>query len=56
LKEIYSSIGPEGGWMPEELSSFVESGWQSVSLGPNILRTETAAIAVASLIGAWWNR
>jgi 16S rRNA (uracil1498-N3)-methyltransferase len=56
MKEIYSSIGPEGGWMPEELSSFVESGWQSVSLGPNILRTETAAIAVASLIGAWWNR
>ena len=53
--EIYVTIGPEGGWTPEEISSFAESGWQSVSLGANILRTETAAIAVASLIGAWWN-
>jgi 16S rRNA (uracil1498-N3)-methyltransferase len=48
-KEIYTAIGPEGGWTPEELASWMESGWQSVSLGSNILRTETAAI------GAWWN-
>jgi 16S rRNA (uracil1498-N3)-methyltransferase len=54
-KEIYAAIGPEGGWTPEEFSSFEKSGWQSVSLGLNILRTETAAIAVASLIGGWWN-
>jgi 16S rRNA (uracil1498-N3)-methyltransferase len=54
-KEVYAAIGPEGGWAPEELSSFLESGWQSVSLGSNILRTETAAIAAASLIAAWWN-
>ncbi len=53
--EIYAAIGPEGGWTPEELSSFAESGWQSLSLGPTILRTETAAIAVTSLVGAWWN-
>jgi len=54
-KEIFAAIGPEGGWTSAELSSFAESGWQSVSLGKNILRTETAAIAAASLIGAWWN-
>jgi 16S rRNA (uracil1498-N3)-methyltransferase len=53
--EIYAAIGPEGGWTPAELSTFAESGWQSVSLGKNILRTETAAIAAASLIGAWLN-
>lgn len=53
--EIYSVIGPEGGWTSSELLSFAENGWQSVSLGKNILRSETAAIAVASLIGAWWN-
>lgn len=53
--EIYTAIGPEGGWTSPELSSFAESGWQSVSLGKTILRTETAAIVVASLIGAWWN-
>ncbi len=54
-RKIYAAIGPEGGWTSSELSSFADSGWQSVSLGKNILRTETAAIAVASLIGAWWN-
>lgn len=53
--KIYAAIGPEGGWTSSELSSFAESGWQSVSLGKNILRSETAAIAVAGLIGAWWN-
>ena len=53
--EIYTAIGPEGGWTSSELSNFAESGWQSLSLGKNILRTETAAIVVASLIGAWWN-
>jgi len=53
--KIYAVIGPEGGWTASECSSFAENGWQSVSLGENILRTETAAIAVASLIGAWWN-
>ncbi|HTU49910.1 MAG TPA: RsmE family RNA methyltransferase [Acidobacteriaceae bacterium] len=53
--KIYAAIGPEGGWTLSELSSFAECGWQSVSLGKNILRTETAAIAVASLISAWWN-
>ena len=53
--KIYAAIGPEGGWTSSELSSFAESGWQSVSLGKNILRTETAAIVAASLISAWWN-
>lgn len=53
--EIYAAIGPEGGWTSSELLSFAESGWQSVTLGKNILRTETAAIAMASLVGAWWN-
>jgi 16S rRNA (uracil1498-N3)-methyltransferase len=53
--KILAAIGPEGGWTSAELSSFVDSGWRSVSLGKNILRSETAAIAAASLIGAWWN-
>jgi 16S rRNA (uracil1498-N3)-methyltransferase len=53
--KIYAVIGPEGGWTSAELSTFSENAWQSVSLGKYILRTETAAIAVASLISAWWN-
>lgn len=52
-KNIYAAIGPEGGWTETELANFVEHGWQSVSLGPRILRAETAAIAVASVMNAW---
>ncbi len=52
---IYAAIGPEGGWTPAELSSFADAGWRSVSMGPHILRTETAAIAVASVVSAWWS-
>lgn len=51
---MYAVIGPEGGWTPNELAIFAESGWRSVSLGPHILRTETAAIVVASVVSAWW--
>lgn len=52
-KNIYAAIGPEGGWTETELAGFAQHGWQSVSLGPRILRTETAAIAVASVLSAW---
>jgi 16S rRNA (uracil1498-N3)-methyltransferase len=39
------AIGPEGGWTSDELALFAERGWLSASLGPRILRAETAAIA-----------
>jgi 16S rRNA (uracil1498-N3)-methyltransferase len=45
---VIAAIGPEGGFTPDELSKAVASGWQSVSLGPAILRVETAAIAIAA--------
>jgi 16S rRNA (uracil1498-N3)-methyltransferase len=43
------AIGPEGGWTPEELQSFQQAGWVSASLGPTILRVETAAIAAVAV-------
>jgi len=43
------AIGPEGGWTLEELESFQGAGWISVSLGPTILRVETAAIAAVAV-------
>jgi 16S rRNA (uracil1498-N3)-methyltransferase len=45
LGEIIMAIGPEGGWAEDELQLFVRAGWISASLGPTILRAETAAIA-----------
>ncbi len=43
--EIALALGPEGGWTEEELAAFEKHGWQAASLGANILREETAAIA-----------
>jgi 16S rRNA (uracil1498-N3)-methyltransferase len=45
-------IGPEGGWTDEERTAFVDAGWTRVSLGPTILRAETAALAALAIIGA----
>jgi 16S rRNA (uracil1498-N3)-methyltransferase len=49
---IHFAVGPEGGWTTEELALFRSAGWQSVGLGPRILRAETAAIAAIAIIGA----
>jgi 16S rRNA (uracil1498-N3)-methyltransferase len=43
------AIGPEGGWTPEEISLFLHHNWQPVTLGPRILRAETAAIAAIAI-------
>jgi 16S rRNA (uracil1498-N3)-methyltransferase len=47
--ETTLAIGPEGGWTEEEIALFEGAGWQSVSLGPTILRAETAAIAALAI-------
>lgn len=50
-QNIVVLIGPEGGFSQAEADAAREKGFHLVSLGPNILRTETAAIAVLSMIG-----
>lgn len=51
LQNIVVLIGPEGGFSTAEAESARTRGFHPVSLGPNILRTETAAIAVLSMLG-----
>jgi 16S rRNA (uracil1498-N3)-methyltransferase len=44
--DVAIAVGPEGGWSPKEL----EVAAATVSLGPNVLRVETAAVAAAVLM------
>jgi 16S rRNA (uracil1498-N3)-methyltransferase len=48
-------IGPEGGWTEQERAAFVAARWARVSLGPLILRAETAALAGLAVLGAGWS-
>ncbi len=43
------AVGPEGGWTADELAQATAGGWRVVTLGPRILRVETAAVAAAAL-------
>ena len=52
MPELEIAIGPEGGWAPEEAALFDANGWRAASLGPRILRAETAAIAALAVIGS----
>jgi 16S rRNA (uracil1498-N3)-methyltransferase len=47
--EIVLATGPEGGWADDELQLFMQAGWISASLGPTILRAETAVIAAVAI-------
>ncbi|MCH2123177.1 MAG: 16S rRNA (uracil(1498)-N(3))-methyltransferase [Pirellulaceae bacterium] len=44
---VIFAIGPEGGFTEQEVQSAEQHGWQRVTLGNRILRTETAAITAA---------
>ena len=47
-------IGPEGGFSAEEVESSKKYGFQSISLGPRLLRTDTAPIAAISILQNYW--
>ncbi|MGB9406316.1 MAG: RsmE family RNA methyltransferase [Terracidiphilus sp.] len=47
------AIGPEGGWAPAEEALFDANGWRAASLGPRILRAETAAIAALAVVASY---
>ena len=42
-------VGPEGGWDPAELAALEALGCEAVTLGPRILRTETAGLAALAI-------
>ncbi len=54
LPRIFVIIGPEGGFTPNEINLAREAGFQTISLGKRILRAETAAMSLVSIIQYEW--
>ena len=52
MPQLEIAIGPEGGWAPDEEALFDANGWRAASLGPRIVRAETAAIAALAVIAS----
>lgn len=50
IKSVAIVIGPEGGLSEEEVNKLISSGAKAASLGKQILRTETASVAMISII------
>ena len=47
-------VGPEGGWTDGERRAAADAGWIPVSLGPLVLRAETAATAALAIVMNAW--
>jgi 16S rRNA (uracil1498-N3)-methyltransferase len=47
---LVGAIGPEGGFSDEEIELAIAAGAKLVSLGPRVLRIETAALVLAALL------
>ena len=45
------AVGPEGGWTPHECELLVDRGFQPLSLGTRILRSDTACVALLAVLG-----
>ncbi len=51
---IHFLVGPESGFAPDELDTAYAAGYTGITLGPRILRTETAALAAISAMQTLW--
>ena len=49
-------VGPEGGWPEHERDAARAAGWTAISLGPTVLRAETAAMAALAVLAAVLHR
>jgi len=48
---VFLVVGPEGGIAPEEIAALTEAGAVAVRLGPQVLRTSTAAAVALGALG-----
>jgi 16S rRNA (uracil1498-N3)-methyltransferase len=54
--EVGLIVGPEGGFTREEVAALAGRGVTAASLGPLVLRTETAALVAAAVVGVRYGR
>lgn len=47
---VFSLVGLEGGFTAQEIAAAISHGFTSASLGPRVLRAETATVAASALI------
>jgi len=52
--ELALLVGPEGGLSAAEIAAAEQLGFQSLALGPRILRTETAPLAALAILQSYW--
>lgn len=53
-EQVWLAVGPEGGFDEEEVKIMNQEGYTPVSMGPRILRTETASMAVVAIAQYLW--
>ena len=51
---VYVMVGPEGGWSDVELAACDAAACRRITLGPRVLRTETAGLAALAVLQARW--
>lgn len=51
---VHLLVGPEGGWREDEVAACLRAGAEPLGLGPRVLRTETAGLAVLAAMQALW--
>jgi 16S rRNA (uracil1498-N3)-methyltransferase len=54
-QDVILMIGPEGGHSPDEEARAQAAGYQIVSLGERVLRTETAGVVAITVVHSVWN-
>lgn len=52
--KVVFMVGPEGGWTEKEEQQAFDTGFQSVTLGKRVLRTETASLAAIAAMQTLW--
>ncbi len=53
-ESVVFAVGPEGGFSPEEMTLLARYQFSSIRLGPRVLRTETAGLAILSVAQQLW--